>query len=56
MNERPAYNAGTDAPTPLQAATEQEFIELVRQVLHSSTVRSLIQSLIARSNEARAGE
>jgi hypothetical protein len=33
------------------AQTEQEFIELVSQVLHSGEVRSIIQSLIARSNE-----
>jgi len=33
------------------AQTEQEFIELLSQVLHSGEVRSIIQSLIARSNE-----
>ncbi|MBL8795845.1 MAG: hypothetical protein JNM56_18215 [Planctomycetia bacterium] len=33
------------------AATEEEFINLVRQVLQSDEVRALIQSLIARSNE-----
>lgn len=33
------------------AATEEEFINLVRQVLQSNDVRALIQSLIARSNE-----
>jgi hypothetical protein len=34
-----------------RAATDKEFIELVGQVLRSSQVRSLIQSLIARSND-----
>jgi len=34
-----------------RAATEEEFIRLVREVLHSADVRSLIQSLIARINE-----
>src|SRR5262249_40546422 len=33
------------------AATEEEFVELVRKVLQSTVVRSLIQSLIARINE-----
>lgn len=33
------------------AATEEEFIDLVRQALQSAEVRGLIQSLIARSNE-----
>jgi hypothetical protein len=36
-----------------QAATQQEFIEMVGQILHSAEVRSLIQSLIARTNEER---
>ncbi len=35
------------------AATEEEFIDLVRQALRSTAVRGLIQSLIARSNEIR---
>jgi hypothetical protein len=35
------------------AATEEEFIDLVRQALRSTEVRGLIQSLIARSNEIR---
>ena len=34
-----------------KAATSQEFIALVGDVLRSSQVRSLIQSLIARSND-----
>jgi hypothetical protein len=34
-----------------RAYTEQEFIDLVSKVLHSGEVRSLLQSLIARSNE-----
>jgi hypothetical protein len=37
-----------------KANTEQEFIDLVSKVLHSSEVRSIIQSLIARSNEQRS--
>ncbi len=40
-------------PSRREANTQEEFIELVRQVLQSGTVRSLIQSLIARSNEVR---
>jgi hypothetical protein len=36
-----------------EARTQEEFMDLVRQVLHSGLVRSLIQSLIARSNETR---
>ncbi len=35
-----------------EAATQEEFVGLVREVLRSADVRSLIQSLIARSNEA----
>jgi hypothetical protein len=38
------------------AATEEEFIDLVRQALRSPEVRGLIQSLIARSNEIREGQ
>ena len=34
-----------------RAATDQDFIDLVRQVLRSETVRSRIQSLIARIND-----
>lgn len=37
------------------ASTEQEFIDLVRKTLRSNEVRSIIQSLIARSNDLRAG-
>ena len=37
-----------------QANTEQEFIDLVSKVLRSGEVRSIIQSLIARSNEQRS--
>jgi hypothetical protein len=35
------------------ASTQEEFIELVREVLQSATTRSRIQSLIARGNETR---
>ncbi|CAN5700587.1 hypothetical protein BH23PLA1_BH23PLA1_05790 [soil metagenome] len=45
----------TDLWTP-NAATEQEFVEVVRQILQSNEVRSLIQSLVARSNEQRFKE
>jgi hypothetical protein len=43
-------------PPPNQrvAATQEEFVTLVREILHSDEVRSLIQSLIARSNETRS--
>lgn len=37
-----------------EAATQQEFIELVRTVLRSGMVRAIIQSLIARSNDVQA--
>lgn len=40
-------------PNQREARTQDEFIELVKQVLQSGLVRSLIQSLIARSNEMR---
>lgn len=43
-------------PDQREASTQEQFIELVRQVLQSEHVRSIIQSLIARSNEARTGE
>ena len=46
-----AAEAKTDS-RPI-ANTEQEFINLVSRVLHSGEVRSIIQSLIARSNERR---
>ena len=36
-----------------RAATDEEFIKLVGEVLRSPQVRSLIQSLIARSNDQR---
>jgi hypothetical protein len=36
-----------------QADTQQEFMKLVGQVLRSGEVRSVIQSLIARTNEER---
>lgn len=39
-----------------QAATQEVFLDLVRQVLQSSLVRSLIQSFIARSNEMNPPE
>ena len=35
------------------AATEDQFIKLLGDIFHSDEVRSLIQSLIARSNEER---
>ncbi|MDR3636769.1 MAG: hypothetical protein P4L84_23395 [Isosphaeraceae bacterium] len=38
-----------------KAATEQEFIELIGQVLRSSEVRAIIHSLIARSNDQGNG-
>lgn len=38
---------------PSEAATEQEFLELVGKVLRSPQIRSVIQSLIALSNERR---
>jgi hypothetical protein len=34
-----------------QAATEQEFVKILEQILRSDQIRSLIQSLIARSND-----
>jgi hypothetical protein len=37
-----------------RAATDQEFIKLVGEVLRSPQVRSLIQSLIARSNDQKS--
>lgn len=40
-------------PRGRRAATQQEFISLVGEVLRSAEVRSLIDSLIARSNEKR---
>lgn len=39
-----------------EAATQEEFIDLVRQVLRSGEVRALIQSLVARSNEIRLSD
>ncbi len=39
-----------------EAATQDEFIALVREVLHSGYVRSLIQSLIARSYQGESDE
>ncbi len=47
---------GTISPLPdgqRRAATDEEFINLVGEVLRSPQVRSLIQSLIARSNDQR---
>lgn len=48
----------TNEPPPDQreASTQDAFIELVRQVLQSDDVRAMIQSLIARSNEANNSE
>jgi len=36
-----------------QATTQEEFIQLVREALHSNEVVGMMQSLIARSNEGR---
>jgi hypothetical protein len=44
------------SPDQRDAATQEEFIELVRQVLHSDDVRASIQSLIALSNDPRSVE
>jgi hypothetical protein len=41
---------------PPGASSEQEFIRLVRQVLRSREIRSLIESLIVRSNEQRIAD
>jgi hypothetical protein len=38
---------------PIVANSEQEFIQLVGTILQSVAVRAVIQSLIARSNEAQ---
>jgi hypothetical protein len=45
---------GTPGDWRPKADTEQEFIDLVGKALHSGEVRSIIQSLIARSNEQRS--
>jgi hypothetical protein len=37
---------------PIEAATQQEFLKVLGQVLWSSRARSVIQSLIAQSNDA----
>lgn len=42
--------------TQREAATAEDFIGLVKEVLHSVEVRSLIQSLIARINEPKPPE
>ena len=39
---------------PVRCSTQDVFIETLQQILRSSTVKSLVQSLIARSNEIRA--
>ena len=39
-----------------RAATDEDFIRLVREVLHSEQVRALIHSLIARINEQKADQ
>ncbi len=39
-----------------EAKTENEFIDLVKSVLQSRSVRGLIESLIAQSNETRPAE
>lgn len=44
------------SPDHRVAATQEEFIDLVREVLRSSTTRSRIQSLIARSNDTQMSE
>ncbi len=46
-------NGSEEIETKRVAATEEEFIDLVREALRSTEVRGLIQSLIARSNEIR---
>jgi hypothetical protein len=47
---------GGPPPDQREAAGQEEFIELVKQVLRSPEVRAIIQSLIARSNELRGVE
>jgi len=51
-----AASSGSDVPPGEKAATEQEFVDLIRKVLQSQPVRSLIQSLIARINETSPPE
>jgi len=41
---------------PGAASTQDEFLKVIETVLGSNEVRSLLQSLIARSNEAQASE
>jgi hypothetical protein len=48
-----AAPGAAEAPERL-ANSQDEFIALVREILRSGPVRSLIQSLIARSNEVRS--
>lgn len=43
-------------PDQREANTQDEFVDLVRQVFQSGRVKAMIQSLIARSNEVRARE
>ncbi len=45
--------AGNVPPSKRVATTQSEFVDLVKEVFHSQAVRSLVQSLIARSNEMR---
>jgi hypothetical protein len=45
------HHANAPEPDERDAGTEAEFIELLRQILHSDEVKSIIQSLIAGSNE-----
>ena len=51
-----SFRPGELPPNQREAFTQEEFIELVRRVFHSGEVRSLIQSLVARSNEVQNPE
>lgn len=49
----PLTNQYSTFPEGEKASSQHEFVELVRQILSSSSVRSLIDSIIARINEAK---
>jgi hypothetical protein len=49
----PGYDLEPERAGTRQAKTEDEFLNLVREILRSDKVRSVIQSLIARSNDLR---
>ena len=49
-------NAELQKPNEKLAATQNELLEIIRSVLHSADTRSLIQSLIAKSNEINKSE